>query len=371
MKGLTAEEMGRLLDHIPNAVWVVKKEIPCSIIFSNDSAKHFHQAPGHPPFIHFKDWYEFHHPGNTFNETALDLLISGQLKLRGIDEQGLPYSIAFSADHFNDDMLLIRAERQQNRAQQQWEGNTKAFSTLLSGIAHEINNPTNLILMNSSLLEKMWEDCLPLLDTIAGKNPTLTLGNLPYTEVRNEILPLVSNISDATHRIDATIREIKKFSEIEKVIKTELFDVRETIQQVIESHQTLIEQATNRFSVSTPDGPCPTKGNKELVKQMFSHVIKNSIEALPDKNAGIKIECILDGSWIEIKITDEGCGINENDLNRITDPFFTTKRNDGAAGLGLSLSHTIVRAHGGQLKLSSNEHKGTSVSIFLPAYFLD
>ena len=105
--------------------------------------------------------------------------------------------------------------------------------------------------------------------------------------------------------------------------------------------------------------------DENQISQVINNLVKNSIEAIADKNQGIvKIECKQNKQYIEIEITDNGCGIPSDKLSEIFVPFFTTKA-DGN-GIGLSLSRQIMQMHGAWIRCQSVEGKGTSFNLTFP-----
>ncbi len=116
-------------------------------------------------------------------------------------------------------------------------------------------------------------------------------------------------------------------------------------------------------------------GNQEDLAQVVLNLLSNARDAMPDggtiylstrlssENGNLESESDL----IEVKIEDNGCGIREEDINRVFDPFFTTKETVYGTGLGLSVSYGIVNYHGGTIKVKSALSKGSIFSIFLPA----
>ena len=80
----------------------------------------------------------------------------------------------------------------------------------------------------------------------------------------------------------------------------------------------------------------------------------------------ITLKSELDGDRAHVMVRDDGCGMSEDTLSRVMEPFFTTKPVGKGTGLGLSLCDTIVLAHGGFLHIDSREGKGTTVHVFLP-----
>jgi signal transduction histidine kinase len=106
--------------------------------------------------------------------------------------------------------------------------------------------------------------------------------------------------------------------------------------------------------------------DKERLEQVFLNLVKNSMEAM-DEGGDILIRASTHNDRVEITVTDDGCGISEEDREKIFAPFFTTKK-DGT-GLGLGISKRIVEDHAGSsLTVKSQEGGGTTVTITLPRY---
>jgi signal transduction histidine kinase len=110
------------------------------------------------------------------------------------------------------------------------------------------------------------------------------------------------------------------------------------------------------------------RGNSQRLSQVLINLLVNSCEALTDRKQGICLssEYIKAKKRIEIVVRDEGVGIAEEHLEQIMDPFFTTKRNDGGTGLGLSVSSSIVQEHGGELVFTANPGEGTIARLSIP-----
>jgi polar amino acid transport system substrate-binding protein len=102
---------------------------------------------------------------------------------------------------------------------------------------------------------------------------------------------------------------------------------------------------------------------------VFINVLLNALQALPDRTRGVHISAGFDadGGMLWIAIRDEGRGIGERDLGRLTEPFFTTRTDTDGTGLGLSISRSIVERHGGSMGFESVLDGGTTVTIQLPA----
>ncbi|MCK4751310.1 MAG: hypothetical protein KAT15_29835, partial [Bacteroidales bacterium] len=125
-----------------------------------------------------------------------------------------------------------------------------------------------------------------------------------------------------------------------------------------------------RFSCQyTKDLP-KIKGNFHQIEQVIINLVTNACQALENKEQGITIQTTQDkdSGWITVTVQDEGVGIPEENILQIIDPFFTTKRDIGGTGLGLSVSYRIVKNHGGELIFPSKPGKGTVAILKLPIF---
>ncbi|PLX70189.1 MAG: hypothetical protein C0602_06825 [Denitrovibrio sp.] len=94
----------------------------------------------------------------------------------------------------------------------------------------------------------------------------------------------------------------------------------------------------------------------------------NSLEAVPSSISLVEVSCFARDGKVIFEIKDEGVGISNESLSRITEPFYTTKQSNGGTGLGLSIAYTIIQEHGGSLDVKSEVGKGTVVRIELPEH---
>jgi two-component system NtrC family sensor kinase len=131
----------------------------------------------------------------------------------------------------------------------------------------------------------------------------------------------------------------------------------------------LIKKSTRHFSVTYGKKLPALKGNVQRIEQVMINLLVNSCQALPDDNRSITVSTRYDTkkNSVIVEVKDQGCGMPPEVLERIKDPFFTTKRNSGGTGLGLSISDQIIQDHNGELTFDSNPGDGTTARIYLPA----
>jgi ligand-binding sensor domain-containing protein/signal transduction histidine kinase len=243
-----------------------------------------------------------------------------------------------------------------------------SLGTLLAGIAHELFNPAGTIMLNAEWFSKAWRDIAPLLDRYDTEKK-LVIANLPYHESREEIEKLISGLMDSSRRIKNLLEELKDFSRKEDGFNKETVDIHRIIQSAVDLTRNLIKKSTDNFSLDFGINIPAFPGNSQRLVQVFINLIRNACEALPDNTRGISLstEYLKKTDEILIQIKDEGEGIEEGNLSKITDPFFTTRRSTGGIGLGLSISRKIIHdEHQGRMVFTSMPGQGTTVSVHLP-----
>jgi signal transduction histidine kinase len=256
-------------------------------------------------------------------------------------------------------------EKLQQRTEAERQGRLIALGELAAGVAHEINNPNALVLLNAPLLRDIWQAVTPLLDQHAAGGD-FPLGKLPYSRLRGEIPKLFAQIEHSAERVRSIVEELKNFvspgERVEATIDLEAV-VRTAADQVQSMHQ------GQTFSILTEPIP-PVRGSTARLEQVFINLLTNALQALelPEQGVRINIHHLPEEGVNVVEVVDQGMGMAPEVLQRITDPFFTTRRNTGGLGLGLSVSARIVRDHGGRLHFASTLGLGTTVQVVLPAW---
>jgi two-component system, sporulation sensor kinase E len=139
--------------------------------------------------------------------------------------------------------------------------------------------------------------------------------------------------------------------------------IQEVLADVVRFMRHEIEDRGVRVEASLPDQLPVIRGDVAQLKQVFFNVLKNALQAMSDGGL-ITVECRASNDFVEIHFTDTGKGISQENLGRILEPYFTTRA--GGTGLGLLIVERIVRAHGGEIGIESEEGVGTTVSVRLP-----
>lgn len=244
-----------------------------------------------------------------------------------------------------------------------------SLGILASGVAHEINNPNNSIMLNIAALSEIWSQLEPIVEEYSEKNKDFSIKGVEYSEIKEKIPKLFFGLKMSSRRIKSISKDLKDFSRKEPLdLKTEV-DVNKVVKISISLVQNLISKSTKHFSVNYCKNLPKINGNFQKLEQVMINLLQNACDSLTDTGKKIRLTTAFDRetNLIEIKVGDEGCGIDKENISLITDPFFTTKRNMGGTGLGLSIALSILRDHDGSLEFSSEAGKGTIVSVRLPA----
>jgi PAS domain S-box-containing protein len=245
-----------------------------------------------------------------------------------------------------------------------------ALGTLVSGVAHEINNPNQLVLLNARVLAEAWGDALGILDEYQERNAGFTLGGLPYAEMRPSIPTLVRDIHDGALRIERIVNDLKDFARPQILGTRAVFQLNETVRRAIRLLAHLIDKRTARFESDLADDLPPLHGDAQQIEQVIVNLLVNALEALPNRERGVSLATRFEPEQrcVVLEVRDEGMGVAREHLARLCDPFFTTKQASGGTGLGLAITASLVRAHRARLDFTSELGRGTQAVVRFPVF---
>ena len=219
----------------------------------------------------------------------------------------------------------------------------RAVGSLTAGIAHEVNNPINNIMLTAAVLQEDF-DSLP-------------------TDEKHE---LIGDIVEQTERARKIIRNLLDFAR-ESEISTERLKISEVVSNAINLAANQLKLSRVRLVCDISNDLPEINGDRQYLSQVFLNLILNAADAM--ENGGtltISSDMSLDTQCIAIKFRDTGPGMSPRVLKSIFDPFFTTKSSGSGTGLGLSVSLGIVQKHGGEIKVESTVGDGSTFTVILP-----
>jgi polar amino acid transport system substrate-binding protein len=244
-----------------------------------------------------------------------------------------------------------------------------SLGILVSGVAHEINNPTGLILYNLPILRSAYQVTEAGLEARYAENGDFMIGGLSYGQLREEIPRLFDEMQGGARRIKRIVDDLKDFARKDTSSLDEAVDLNAVVQTAVRLLATTIKKSTRQFQVSCGDRLPLFRGNPQRIEQVVVNLVLNACQALPGPDQGIQLATSFDEQRGEVRLAvkDEGVGIPPEHLAHLTDPFFTTRRASGGTGLGLSVSAGIVKDHHGKLEFDSEPGVGTTAVMTLPA----
>ena len=276
----------------------------------------------------------------------------------------------------NELVVLIqdRTGRQQLEAQLRHAQKMESVGQLAAGIAHEINTPIQFVGDNLRFLEASFEGIEQLLQLVGSDNESREQKqqleqDLDLDFVREEIPAAIEQSIVGIERVATIVQGMKEFShpgnaspmavDINAALKSTISVSRNEWRHVAEL-QTDFEESLPIISGYAGD-----------LNQAFLNIIVNAahaIDARTDLDLGkIKIVTRSEHDGVVIKVSDNGCGIDDENLQRIFEPFYTTKAVGKGTGQGLSVVHSvIVDKHGGKIEVDSQPGRGTTLTVWLP-----
>jgi len=284
-----------------------------------------------------------------------------------LDDKGNPIGFCcFGRD--TTERIKTEQEVRQNQEQLFQAGKMVALGTLVSGVAHDINNPNNFIMLNTPIIKESWESALPILEEYYTENGDFNIGGINYSEMRERIPKLFAGIMEGSQRIQQIVDDLKNFVRKGSQDMTEPVDINKVIKSAVSLVSPMIKKSTHHFKIKYSKELPPLTGNFHRLEQVIINLIQNACQALLDPKKGIFIVTSLDEKEkkILIKIEDQGIGIPPESLPHVTNTFFSTKYESGGLGLGLSISSKIIEEHGGRMTFDSKVDKGTTVFVSLP-----
>jgi len=219
--------------------------------------------------------------------------------------------------------------------------------SLAAGVAHEINNPIGVIINRIECLQAETQE----------------------KELSDDLMNDLNTIDRYARRISMIVEDLSIFS---RTTYSESDFNRIDINDVLTDVFFLVEQKINGRKIQLLKNLYPGSlfimGDSDRLEQVFINIIDNAIHAVSDKGV-ITVSTRAEDKYIQTEISDSGTSILEEHLDKIYDPFFTTKEVGKGTGLGLTISHAIIKDHNGSISVDSQVNKGTTFTIIFPKAF--
>ena len=272
-----------------------------------------------------------------------------------------------SLRHEMDERTRLEEKAREQELQLIQANKMTALGTLVAGVAHEINNPNNLTMMNARAVAEAWGDAQPILEDYHQENGEFLVGGLPYAEMRETVPDLIRDMHAGAQRIERIVNSLKDFARPRQQAVQATLQVNDAVQRAVNLLRHRIGR-TIELQVDLAEGLPPLQGDAQQIEQVVVNLVTNGLEALPEQGGQVTVSTRYnqDDNHVGIEVRDTGVGIPQENVERLCDPFFTTKQESGGTGLGLAITYTLVRDHGGSLAFESAPAQGTRARVTLP-----
>ena len=245
-----------------------------------------------------------------------------------------------------------------------------ALGLLVDGIALELNNPISFVHNNLEFIEEYTERLIKIIYAYSLNDKAVDSRRLgdhqkdiaKFETLGNKLQELIASCKTGAERVKQIVLDLRVFSRTDDVGL-----VMTNLQNGIESTLNLLSREyKDRVVINRNYGYLPEiECYPGQINQVFMNLLQNAAQAIPDKGE-VWISAETLGDWVKILIRDNGVGISSQDLDKIFDPFYTTKPPGQGTGLGLSITYGIVQKHGGKISAKSKLNEGTEFTVELP-----
>ena len=244
-------------------------------------------------------------------------------------------------------LYLLDETKAQAMLQMEQNQQLASIGQLAAGVAHEINNPLEVINQTAGYIK----------DLSSLKNESLN---------SSEIVEEIDSILDAVDRCGTITQQLLGFVR-QFDVKIKKINLQEMVTEVLNFHKKEAEYKGIDVTVSIPDNIPDMETDKGKFQQILVNLINNAFQAVKEGGCLDVTGSQINAGTVELVIKDTGCGIPEESLKKIYEPFFSTKKERNGTGLGLSITYGLVKKLGGHISVQSTEGVGTCFTITLPA----
>lgn len=270
------------------------------------------------------------------------------------------------------------AERKRLESQLVQSQKMESLGQLAAGVAHEINNPIGFVMSNLRTLgnyvnvfkelfsgyqqvaHKLQSQPQDVSEEISKMDAFIQKEDIPF--IITDIDALLDESQEGTQRVQEIVKNLKSFARLDESVykQSSLHDCLEATMKIASNELKYKCNVIKNFG-DIPNIYC----NPGQLNQVFLNLLVNAAQAI-DEQGDITVETLANENEITVRITDTGSGIPKDKLDKIFDPFYTTKPVGKGTGLGLAISYGIIQSHGGTIDVDSEPGQGTCFTIRLP-----
>jgi signal transduction histidine kinase len=288
-------------------------------------------------------------------------------------EQVIAYPVQEIGGEFGGTIIRISDITEEKLRQRQLIQRERLASLglLVSGIAHEVNNPNNFISFNIPILRDYMQALIPMVDAYAGDRPEIKMFEMPYPEFRDDLFKILTNIEHGSTRINTIVSGLKRFSGKRGKEEKQWIDLKQVIEKTVAISRGEIKKNIRSFEIDIPDDLPNICTDPEVIEQIVINLLINAAQAADKEDSWVKLRVAMGDTWKDhvcIEVRDNGCGMDEKITKNIFNPFFTTKEAGVGTGLGLYVCNDLIKGLGGRIEVESKVGEGSSFSVILPGF---
>lgn len=282
-------------------------------------------------------------------------------KKRHYRKNGDPFYVTIvisAAEYGGRDILIVNttdiSEIVEKESQLIQAGKMTTLGVMAAGMAHEINQPLNVIQICADYFLKMLKKGEPI----------------PPAEFQSMTLNIVENVDRAAK----VIKRVRDFARQTEVVRHEI-EINRPILDSLKVAEHALKSHEIELDLDLAENPPPILADHNRLEQVFINLITNAVDAIEEKarkhpdrqvEKKIAIRSFSEGGHVVVTVSDRGAGMSEYVREKIFEPFFTTKETGKGTGLGVSISYGIVKDYDGRIDVSSKVDEGTTFKVSFP-----
>jgi two-component system, NtrC family, sensor kinase len=262
---------------------------------------------------------------------------------------------------------LLRELREQERNGRMEK--LASLGILVGGVAREISNPAQVITLGADFFANAWSSAEPVLERMAREEGDFSVGGISWEHARAEVPAALANMHAACVRIDAIVRGLICLARQDIDGTWSTFDLNDVVKASLAQTSRLASSFTCEVTSHLAPGLPRVRGSFPRLEQVVVNLLTNACQALRSTEDALCVSTAFDAGTQEVVllVVDGGRGMSPAQLSQIKDPFFTTRRESGGLGLGVPVAESIVVEYGGSLSFFSEQGRGTTAIVRLPA----
>ncbi|MGQ0543610.1 MAG: hybrid sensor histidine kinase/response regulator [Blastocatellia bacterium] len=301
---------------------------------------------------------------------VLELTVERALERRNLLRNARQYKQ--DLEDRNTELVEGKAQLQRLQAQIVHSEKMASIGQLSAGIAHELNNPVGFVYGNLDLLSQCIDGVTKLLDfydhadlseRVAAEAAEIKK-QIDYENLQEDLKSMIMDCREGAERIRDIVQNLRTFSRLDEA------DFKKTdIHEGIDSTIRLLSRyfsADNISLVRDYGNIPPIDSFSGQLNQVWMNLLVNAAQAVGAEGGEVRVTTHSGAENVTVMVSDTGCGISPEHLNRIFDPFYTTKAIGEGTGLGLSITFGIVERHGGTITVKTSPNEGAAFTVTLP-----